>query len=103
MMTCASQKGVAFCGECPEYPCKDLEEFQAQAPHRIELWESHARIKEAGYEQWYREKLEHYACPSCHTMNSAYDLKCRKCGHEPSCEYVRLHGEAVRKHLAKMK
>ena len=40
---CAAAKGVAFCGECAEYPCKDLKAFKSEMPHRIELWKSHAR------------------------------------------------------------
>jgi hypothetical protein len=103
MMKCASQKGIDFCGECKEYPCQDLKEFQAAAPHRIELWKSQSRIKEVGYERWYAEMIELYSCPACRTINSAYDLTCSKCGQEPSCEYVKLHGDAIRKHLAKTK
>ncbi len=98
---CAASKGVDFCGDCAEYPCKGLKEFQALAPHRIELWKNQARIKEAGYAAWYAEMAEHYSCPQCHTINSAYDLKCRKCGHDPSCEYVRLHKSAIEQHLMK--
>jgi hypothetical protein len=101
MAKCAAGKGVDFCGECADYPCSGLKEFQALAPHRIELWESHARRKEVGLEAWYAEMIEHYSCPRCKAINSAYDLKCRKCGHEPSNEYVRLHGEAIRRHLAR--
>src|SRR5574337_50694 len=37
MSKCASGKGVDFCGDCADYPCNGLKEFQAQAPHRIEL------------------------------------------------------------------
>ncbi len=101
MAKCAAAKGVDFCGECAEYPCKDLRAFQAEMPHRIELWKSQARIKEVGYEKWYGEMIEHYSCPHCHTLNSAYDLKCRKCGNDPSCEYVRLHKDEIMRHLAK--
>ncbi len=101
MAKCAAGKGVDFCGDCAEYPCKDLKAFQAEMPHRIELWQSQSRINEVGYEKWYAEMVEHYSCPQCHTINSAYDLKCRRCGHEPSCEYVRLHKNAIMKHLAK--
>ena len=103
MATCAKGKGVEFCGDCADYPCKGLKEFQAQAPHRIELWKSQARIKVAGYEKWYAEMLEHYSCPQCRTINSAYDLKCRKCGAEPSCAYVTLHKDEIMKHMAKLK
>lgn len=103
MAKCATEKGVDFCGDCANYPCKGLKEFQSLAPHRIELWKSHARRKEVGLEKWYAEMIEHYSCPQCKTINSAYDLKCRKCGNDPSCEYVRLHKEAIVKHLAKAK
>ncbi len=103
MAKCAAGKGVEFCGDCAEYPCKGLKEVQEQAPHRIELWKSHAHRKEAGLETWYAEMIEHYSCPRCHTINSAYDSKCRKCGHEPSCEYVRLHKDEIVRHLAKLK
>ncbi len=99
MGKCASEKGVDFCGECNEYPCEDLRAFQAAMPHRIELWESQERIKEVGYEKWYREMIEHYSCPKCGTINSAYDLKCRNCGGEPSCEYVSRHKQAIIRQL----
>jgi hypothetical protein len=103
MTKCAARKGVDFCGDCADYPCKDLKEFQALAPHRIELWKSQARIKEAGYETWYAEMVEHYSCSQCHTINSAYELKCRKCGHEPSCAFVGLHQDEIMRHMAKGK
>jgi len=101
MTKCAAGKGVEFCGDCRDYPCKGLQEFQALAPHRVELWKSHARRKEVGLETWYAEMIEHYSCKKCGTINSAYDVKCRKCGSDPSCEYVRLHRSEIEKHLMK--
>lgn len=100
MAKCAAAKGVDFCGACADYPCKELKAFQAAMPHRIELWKSLERIKEVGYEKWYAEMIEHYSCPKCRTLNSAYDLKCRKCGEEPSCGYVTKHWKEIRQFLA---
>ena len=94
-VACAAEKGVDFCGECAEYPCKQLRVFQGEMPHRIELWKSQERIREAGYQTWYQEMTEHYNCPECHTMNSAYAIACRSCGATPSCAYVRLHREQI--------
>jgi uncharacterized OB-fold protein len=71
-------------------------------PHRIELWRSQARIREVGYEQWYAEMIEHYSCKKCGTLNSAYDMACRKCGSTPSCSYVSLHKEEIMHHMAKL-
>ena len=97
------KKLAAVCGECADYPCEALKIFQAELPHRIELWKSQESIKKAGYEKWYAEMMEHYSCPQCGTLNSAYDLKCRKCGTAPSCGYVRLHEDEIIRFLSNRK
>jgi len=99
MFACATERGIDFCSECGEFPCEDLKKFQSGMPHRIELWEDLERIKTTGYAQWLREIQKHYACPRCQTINSAYDLKCRACGEEPSCEYVNKHRQAIEQYL----
>jgi len=45
------------------------------------------------------EKKEHYSCPQCGTLNSAYDLKCRKCGKEPSCGFTARNRKKVEEAL----
>ena len=99
MSACAAERGIDFCSECQEYPCDDLKEFQSAMPHRIELWDNLERIKSVGYEQWLKEISENYTCPACQTLNSTYDLKCRKCGKDPSCSYVEKHREAIEDHM----
>ena len=103
MATCAAEKGLEFCGECEAYPCEELKKFQAERPHRIELWESQERIAEVGFFQWFEERMAHYSCPDCGTINSAYDLACRACGREPSCRYVELHRDVIETYLPKSK
>lgn len=95
MSACADERGIAFCSECAEYPCEHLKQFQSERPHRIELWDDLERIKAIGCELWMQKIREHYSCPRCRTINSAYDLKCRKCGEEPSCAYVGRHKQAI--------
>ncbi|MBW1704969.1 MAG: DUF3795 domain-containing protein [Deltaproteobacteria bacterium] len=97
---CAAEKGLDFCGECDEYPCGMIREFQAAMPHRIELWENNARIREVGCEKWFEEMLEHYSCPKCNTLNSAYHRACRECGDIPSCSYVDLHSDEIKSYLS---
>jgi len=103
IIECSRQKGIEFCGECEEFPCKEIKTFQALKPHRLDLWQSHQRIKDVGYEQWAREMSEHYSCPECRTLNSAYDMVCRKCGNDPSCTYVGMNKEAIVSHISKVK
>lgn len=102
LYACAERRGHAFCVECEEYPCKNLDEFMRDKPHRTEIYLSLARIGEIGAEAWLEEAKEHYSCPACHTLNSAYDLKCRKCGHEPGSEYVAAHRDAIVERLRQM-
>lgn len=103
MFQCAEERGVEFCVECGEYPCHILKAFQAEKPHRIELWENLEKIRAMGWEKWMEEMKGKYACPSCGSINSAYDMKCRKCGEEPSCRYVARHGEAIEAYTRHMK
>jgi hypothetical protein len=98
---CASEKGIEFCGDCNDYPCNDLKVFQSKMPHRIEIWESQQRIKEVGREKWLIEMNEHFSCPACQTVNSAYDLTCRNCGNSPGCQFVFLHREKIEEYLSK--
>jgi hypothetical protein len=92
---CADKRGIEFCGECDEYPCDMLKDFQKERPHRIELWKTQDRIAEAGYLKWFEEMVKHYSCTNCHTINSAYDITCRNCGTKPSCQYVKLHKKDI--------
>jgi hypothetical protein len=99
MFACAAGRNVDFCSECEEYPCNDLKKFQSAMPHRIELFDNLERIKSIGYKKWLMEVKENYTCPKCQSINSAYDLKCRKCGEEPSCNYIARHRKTIEQHL----
>lgn len=99
MAACAADKGIDFCGECGEFPCDDLKRFQSAMPHRIELFGNLERIRSVGYEQWLEEVRGRYTCPSCQTLNTIYDLKCRVCGADPGCSYVADHREAIEEYL----
>ena len=98
MLKCAAGKGIDFCGGCDEYPCAELKEFQSLKPHRKELWNAQQRIKEAGWEKWFEEMIDLYSC-GCGTLNSAYDLKCRKCGKEPGSKYVGTYSDDIIKSM----
>ena len=102
LYACAAERGLLFCGECSEYPCAELDGFHRERPHRAEIYNDLARIGEIGAEAWTAEVRERYTCPSCGVINSAYDLKCRSCGHEPGCAYVATHREAIVERLRQL-
>lgn len=92
---CADERGLTFCAFCDEYPCTMLKEFQAQLPHRAELFEDGERIREVGHDQWFEEVRARYTCPECQAINSAYDLNCRKCGNDPGSPFAERHRERI--------
>jgi Protein of unknown function (DUF3795) len=102
LCVCAAGRGHSFCNECSDFPCEQLKEFQRELPHRAELWESLDRVAEVGVEAWLAEAKRRYSCPSCGTLNSAYGLKCRSCGHEPANEYVAAHRAAILERLSQL-
>jgi hypothetical protein len=95
MFACAAERGLEFCGECPDCPCTELEAFVAERPHRADIYQDLARIAEIGGEAWIAEATVRYTCPDCGTLNSAYDIACRKCGRDPSTPYVAAHREEI--------
>lgn len=99
MFACAAQRGIDFCSECDAYPCQELVAFQAEMPHRIELWDNLEKISRLGYKQWLKDIRSHYTCPNCQTLNSTYNLKCRKCRETPSCGYVAKHRQQIEHYL----
>jgi hypothetical protein len=103
MFPCAAERDIDFCSECEEYPCNELKLFQSAMPHRLELWANLEGIKSVGYKQWLKEIRKNYTCPRCQALNSTYDLKCRKCGEEPSCSYVAKHRQEIEQYLKKLR
>jgi len=95
MFACAAERDLDFCGQCPDYPCEDWKAFGRARPHRADIGKDLARIAEIGVEAWMAEARERYACPTCGTINSAYDLVCRTCGHEPGNAYAVDHRDLI--------
>ncbi len=98
---CAEGKGISFCSECDSFPCKELIEFQAAKLHRLDLWEDLELAKKLEIEEWIKEVRQKYTCSNCGTINSAYDASCRKCGNIPSCDFIKRHGETIKKFFTK--
>jgi len=96
---CTFEKGIGFCGACPDFPCNKLKDFQSKMPHRIEILESQKRLIEIGWENWLVEMKSKFSCPACDTLNSAYHIECRNCGRTPGCHFVSKHKELIEKYL----
>ncbi len=101
LVSCANERGHAFCSDCADFPCATLVAFGRERPHRAEIMEDLARIREIGRDAWVVEVVARYSCPECGAANSAYDLRCRVCGHTPGCAYSADHFQEIEAALAR--
>lgn len=95
LAACAANRGHEVCGQCADYPCERFSKFQAACPHRAEIPADMKRIVEVGSEAWAAWVPERYACSECQTINSAYDIACRHCGHKPGSAFVASHHDSI--------
>jgi len=67
---CADQKQVTWCFQCPDFPCRRLEDFREI--HVVNGISHHARVieeltflKERGLETWLAQQDQGGRCPRC--------------------------------------
>jgi hypothetical protein len=84
---CARAKGIEFCFECADYPCK-LHRFLRAASEQVPVLR-HLKVIESnqgnlrahGLSAWLKIQEEVWKCPKCGTAFSWYTVQCSRCGH----------------------
>jgi hypothetical protein len=81
---CAREKGVTWCFECVEFPCKRLEEFTKihivdGVPHHATVIEDLKYMKEHGVEEWVNRQEKAGKCPSCGKRLYFFTRECPVC------------------------
>jgi len=82
---CAAQKKVTWCFQCPEFPCRPLEDFSKI--HQVNgIWH-HRKVvadlpflKDHGIVPWLGRQEREGACSGCGKMLSGYARQCPRCG-----------------------
>ena len=81
MRLCARSRGLEFCVECDEYPCKDITDFRNdRAPHHSAVFKNLKNIEEKGLEEWLKNQKIRWSCSTCRTSFDWYSETCKKCG-----------------------
>jgi len=61
---CVKQKGISYCFECTECPCKKLIDFSKTRPHRILGLRNLKQLKDISIEEWLKQQKKRWACSS---------------------------------------
>lgn len=80
--TCVAQKGISFCFECTDFPCKRLVAFSKTRPHRTLGLRNLYKLKEMPFEEWIKQQEKRWSCSQCGKKLHWYSEKCPQCGKE---------------------
>ena len=75
---------VAFCFECPDFPCDRLKTLDAryQSRYKMSMIENANFIKEHGMQRFLEEQKKRWKCPVCGEMICCHNGVCFNCGLE---------------------
>ncbi|MBN1423947.1 DUF3795 domain-containing protein [Candidatus Fermentibacteria bacterium] len=76
---CARGKGLAHCGECPEYPCAAITRFADDGiPHHAKTIENIETLNRMGTQAWLVDQATRWSC-ACGARLSWYARECPRC------------------------
>lgn len=78
---CVKRKGVSYCYECSEYPCKLIKNLEKSYNTRYgaSLVENSQFVKANGLTAFMEQQKERYTCPNCGGIISIHDAECSEC------------------------
>lgn len=78
---CVLLKGISYCFECSEFPCKKSKKLEKCYNRYSEsLIENSKFVKHHGISKFIETHLQKYTCPECGTLISIHERECIKCG-----------------------
>ena len=90
---CAVSRKVEHCFECPEYPCRNINEHKRVEkilPHLTLNRKNLQIVKESGCSEWLAQQEQYWKCADCQTPFSWYAAKCHNCGSDLSNNTFKL-------------
>ena len=85
IINCIKEKGLLYCFECTDYPCKQMKSIEKSYNTRYgtSLMKNSQAVKEAGLAEFMRRQHIEYTCPVCGGIVSIHDAKCSECQRKP--------------------
>ena len=78
---CIMGKGLRYCFECPDYPCKLIKNLEKSYNKRYQasLMENSGFVCQHGLEKFMEQQKRKYTCPQCGGIVSIHDRVCSEC------------------------
>lgn len=80
--TCAQNKGLKYCYDCCDFPCKVINNMEKSYKKRYgaSILENSKHVKERGIIDFQAVEHEKWICTSCRGVVSLHDGICSECG-----------------------
>lgn len=78
---CTQEKGLIYCYECSEFPCKQIKSLEKSYNKRYNtsLIENSKKVKERGITAFEASEREKWICQICSGVISLHDAECSDC------------------------
>ena len=81
---CLDEKGLSYCGECPEFEADTCEEFKKAADGYMEVYGVDIRknmmlVREGKIKEWLSSAAESFKCKKCRGPLIAGEANCHHC------------------------
>jgi len=79
---CATERGLALCVDCEDFPCVRIKRLDKsyRKRYQLSLIENARRFRELGGEQFMQEEVAKLTCTDCGGAISVHDGFCTECG-----------------------
>lgn len=84
---CVKDKGLTYCYECPDFPCKLIKNLEKsyKLRYKTSLVQNSLFVKEQGLDAFTEEQKKQYTCSHCAGIISLHDRECSEChAHAPT-------------------
>jgi hypothetical protein len=77
----SAKRDAAFCYECEQYPCKQIERIddRYRKHYRMSMKVNLEHIQKKGMRSFLRQQYDKYRCERCGGLISTHNLKCFHC------------------------
>ncbi|MCO7123976.1 DUF3795 domain-containing protein [Ihubacter massiliensis] len=77
---CIKEKGLSYCFECFDYPCKLIKNLEkSYKRYQASLMENSKFVRKYGLETFMEQQKEKYICSKCGGIISIHDRECSEC------------------------
>lgn len=78
---CRNARGIDYCYQCPDYPCKPIKALEKSyiTRYHASLMENSRSVGTLGMEVFLEQQKKRYTCPACGGIISIHDAQCSEC------------------------